>query len=30
MPLPDLTPIDGGQADENTRGRLLLHGAYAR
>jgi hypothetical protein len=30
MPLPNLTPVDGGEADESTRGRLLLHAALAR
>jgi hypothetical protein len=29
IPLPDLTPADGGEADEGTRGRLLLHAALA-
>jgi hypothetical protein len=30
MPLPDLTPVDGGGPDENTRARLLLRAALAR
>jgi hypothetical protein len=30
IPLPDLTPVDGGEADEGTRGRLLLHAALTR
>jgi hypothetical protein len=29
MPLLDLTPVDGGEADEGTRGRLL-HAALER